>query len=232
MNQSQLATSRRRTAGSRSRVTRALLTGGTVAGPLYLGVAAIQVLARDGFDLRRHAISVLSNGDLGWVQIANFVVTGILVVGAAVGLRRAMDGGRGGTWGPLLVGVYGAGVIASGVFVADPADGFPPGTPPGMPEQVSWHGGLHLVAGGVAFLALVAASFVFARRFADRAQRGWARYSVATGAVFLATWLALVATAGTEPIVNVAFAAGVVVAWGWVTAVAAQHRGGSSRPRE
>ena len=224
MNQSQLTTSRPRTAASRSRVTRALLTCGTVAGPLYLGVAAIQVLVRDGFDLRRHAISVLSNGDLGWVQIANFVVTGILVVGAAAGMRRAMRGGRGGTWGPLLVGVYGAGVIASGVFVADPADGFPPGTPPGMPEQVSWHGGLHLLAGGVAFLAVVVATFVFAHRFADRAQRGWASYSVATGAAFLATWLALVATAGTEPIVNLAFAAGVVAAWVWVTAVAAHLR--------
>ena len=38
--------------------------------------------------------SVLGNGDLGWVQIANFLVTGLLVIGAAVGMRRALLGTR------------------------------------------------------------------------------------------------------------------------------------------
>jgi hypothetical protein len=47
---------------------------------------------------------LLSLGDLGWIQIANFVVTGALFVACAVGLRRVLHPGRAGTWGPRLVG--------------------------------------------------------------------------------------------------------------------------------
>jgi Protein of unknown function (DUF998) len=84
--------------------TRALLAGGAVAGPLFIIVGLLQAVTREGFDLRRHPLSLLSNGDLGWIQIANFVVTGLLFAAAAVGMRRVMHPGRGGTWGPLLVG--------------------------------------------------------------------------------------------------------------------------------
>jgi hypothetical protein len=54
----------------------------------------------DGFDLSRHPISLLSLGSLGWIQIANFVVTGGLYVACAVGMWRALRPGRNGTWGP------------------------------------------------------------------------------------------------------------------------------------
>ena len=91
-----------------------------------------------------------------------------------------MHPGRGGTWGPLLVGLYGLGLIGAGIFVADPALGFPPGTPADA-NTISWHGLLHFLTGGMGFLGLLAACFVFARRFAARNERGWAAYSVATG---------------------------------------------------
>jgi hypothetical protein len=51
--------------------TRALLTCGVVTGPLYIAVVLIQALTRDGFDLTRHPASLLSNGDVGWVQITS-----------------------------------------------------------------------------------------------------------------------------------------------------------------
>ncbi len=37
-----------------------------------------QAFTCPGFDLRRDAISILSLGDLGWIQVANFVVSGRL----------------------------------------------------------------------------------------------------------------------------------------------------------
>jgi len=77
--------------------TRALLACGVVAGPLFVAVALLQVLTRQGFDLTRHPISLLSLGDLGWIQIANFVIAGLLAVAFALGLRRALRPGRGGT---------------------------------------------------------------------------------------------------------------------------------------
>src|SRR5688500_10281666 len=167
----------------RRRRTRLLLTAGVLAGPLFVIVVAVQMLTREGFDLSRHPISLLSVGDLGWVQMANFVVGGILAFGFAAAVRRSLRAGRGATWGPRLLGAYGIGLIAGGVFAADPALGFPPGTPDGIPASFSWHGTLHAFAPPLAFLALVASCVALARRFAADGERGWAIYSIATAAV-------------------------------------------------
>jgi len=115
--------------------TRRLLACGIVAGPLFLVVALVQALTRDGFDLSRHPISLLSLGELGWIQIANFIVTGGLYVACAAGMRRVLRHGRGATWGPRLVGALGVGLIMGGVFVTDPGAGFPPGAPAGAPSR-------------------------------------------------------------------------------------------------
>src|SRR6266498_3181897 len=103
-----------------TRVTRILLACGVAAGPLYVLLGLVQALTREGFDLRRHELSLLANGELGWIQIANLVVSGLLVVVAAVGMRRVLRPGRGGTWGPRLVGGYGVGLIAAGVLWPTP----------------------------------------------------------------------------------------------------------------
>jgi hypothetical protein len=46
-------------------------------------VGSAQVVTRDGFDVRRHALSHLSNGTLGWIQIGNFLLSGALVIAGA-----------------------------------------------------------------------------------------------------------------------------------------------------
>src|SRR6059058_4241265 len=102
-------------------------------------------------------------------------------------MRQILTGSRGGTWGPILVGIYGLGLIGAGFFVADPALGFPPGTPADA-HAVSWHGLLHFVSGGIGFLGLIAACVVFARRFGARKQWGWAVYSLTTGVLFFAAF--------------------------------------------
>ena len=136
------------------RITRSLLGYGVIAGPIYVVVAAAQVFTRDGYDPTRHAASQLANGDWGWIQIANFLVTGAMTIAAAVGVRRALGPGRLSAWAAGLLGVYGAGLMIAGVFRADPSDGFPPGTPPGMGE-VSWHGMAHFAVAGLGFACLV-----------------------------------------------------------------------------
>jgi hypothetical protein len=200
-----------------TRPTRALLACGVVAGPLFVAVALLQALTRDGFDPGRHPLSLLSLGELGWIQIANFVVAGLLSVAFAVGLRRVLHPGRGGTWGPLLVGAYGVGLIGGGVFIADPGAGFPPGAPAGAPEQLSWHGILHDVAHVLAFLALIAACFVLARRFAALGQRGWATYCVATGVALLG----LMAWPDRDTVL-VQLAVAIVLGWAWLSVLAAR----------
>ena len=170
--------------------TARLLACGVVAGPLFLTVLMIQVFTREGFDLSRHPLSLLSLGDLGWIQIANFVVTGALLVACAIGMRRVLRPGRSGTWAPRLVGAFGVGLIVAGVFTTDPGAGFPPGAPAGAPEQISWHGILHEVGFGLAFLGMIVGCLLFARRFAALKRRGWVGACVATAAavLVLASW--------------------------------------------
>ncbi len=198
--------------------TRALLICGLIAGPFYIIVGLIQALTRPGFNIMRHDLSLLANGDLRWIQITNFVLTGLLVGAFAVGMQRALHAGPGRTWGPILLGVYGVGLIGAGFFTADPAFGFPPGTLANA-HTISWHGLLHIVTAGIGFLALIAACFVFACRFASQRQRGWAAYSLATGVIFFAAF-AGVATGSGQPWSVVGFWIGVVFAWAWIWALA------------
>jgi Protein of unknown function (DUF998) len=203
-------------------LTRALLACGAVAGPLFVAVGLAQMLTRDGFDPIRHPLSLLSLGDLGWVQIANFVVAGLLFVAAAVGMRRVLHPGRGGTWGPRLVGVYGSALVMGGVFVADPALGFPPGAPEGVPDQFSWHGTVHSVAPVLASLALVSACLVLARRFATDGRRGWAAASVAVALIDLAA-----APFSGHDLFFVVLGVSVAVGLGWLSLVSARLRSGA-----
>ncbi len=53
------------TSNDDTKVTRALLACGGVAGASNVVMGVIEMLTRDGFDLRRHAISRLSNGNWG-----------------------------------------------------------------------------------------------------------------------------------------------------------------------
>jgi hypothetical protein len=48
-----------------SRATRRLVALGAAAGPIYILVGLAQVLVREGFDPRKHALSLLSNGPWG-----------------------------------------------------------------------------------------------------------------------------------------------------------------------
>ena len=197
-----------------NQVTRSLLGYGVLAGPFYVTVSLAQALTRDGFDLTRHAWSLLSNGDLGWIQITNFVLTGLMVLAAATGLHRALPGTP---WVARLVGVYGASLVAAGALRADPGLGFPAGTPAG-PGTVSWHGIGHFVAGGISFLCVIAACLVMGRRFARDGRRGAAWYSYTSGILFLAGFVGI-ASGNTAPALTLGFVAAVLVIWAWLATV-------------
>jgi hypothetical protein len=205
------------------RVTRSLLGYGIIAGPMYVLISLAQAVTRDGFDLTRHEWSLLANGSFGWIQCANFVLAGAMTIVAAVGLRRSLGSGPGSMWGPRLVGGYGVSLIAAGVFRADPALGFPVGTPEG-PGEISWHGFAHFGAAVLGFACLGAACFVLARRFAAEDRRRWARASRLVGVVFL-TGFATVASSGGSEAANLAFTAAVIMVCGWVTAVCVDRYG-------
>ncbi len=196
--------------------TDKLLKLGALAGPLYVLVGTLEVLLRDGFDIRRHALSLMSNGPAGWIQVTTFVLSGLLVIAGARGLHLAWSGTRGGSWAPRLLVVYGLGLIGAGAFVADPMEGFPPGTPMGPPAAPSWHGGMHFVAGGIGFYALIAATFICARHFLAERRVGPALGSGATGLAFFLAFAAI-ASGRRHAAINLAFTAAVILVWAWVT---------------
>jgi hypothetical protein len=199
--------------------TNRLLVCGAIAGPIYITIGVAQIMTREGFDMTRHPLSLMSTGDLGWIQIANFIVTGILVLLGAIGLRRVANGDKRWIRGSLFIGLYGVGVIGGGLFVTDPALGFPPGTPNVYPETISWHGLLHFIFGQLAFLALIIANFIFARCFAAAKLHGWSAYSAFTGSFFLAAIFAAIAAMGATWSMIALYVA-VALSWTWLTALA------------
>jgi Protein of unknown function (DUF998) len=207
---------RRVTCDRPTAITRSLLGYGVLAGPFYVTVSLVQAFTRDGFDVTRHSWSLLAGGGLGWIQVTNFLLTGAMVLACALGLHRALPGAR---WAPRLVGAFGASLLAAGVLRADPALGFPPGTPDG-PGTISWHGAGHLIAGGIGFLCVIAATFVLAKRFAAEGHRGFAAYSRVSGIVFLAGF-AGIASGNTAPGFTLFFAAAVVVILTWLAVTSA-----------
>jgi hypothetical protein len=200
-----------------ARITKSLLGYGIVAGPVYVITSLVQAATRDGFNASRHEWSLLANGTLGWIQITNLVLTGLMTVCAAFGLRRAMADQRA-RWPFRALAAYGIGMVLAGAFRADPSDGFPPGTPTGISHDVSWHGALHLVTAGVGFAGLVVACLTAARWFARTHQPRWAAYSRVTGWLFLAAFAGIAAGAG-HPVANLAFTVAVILGCAWVSAI-------------
>lgn len=155
-----------RTFDREAAITRSLLGWGVVAGPFYVAVGLALALTRPGFRLAEHALSLLMLGEWGWLQRANLVLSGLMVLAAAYGIVRAVRDGRGLAMG-VLSGVYGVSLWGAAAFPPDPMGGFPPGAAQGI---ATTSGILHLVFGAIGFLALAAAAFAYA---------GWSR---ATGA--------------------------------------------------
>jgi hypothetical protein len=191
--------------------TRSQLLAGVLATPLFFTVGLAQAFTRPGFDLSRHFLSQLSAGEYGWLQMANFLVSGALYVICAAAMARTLAPGRGATWGPRLIGVFGLGLVAAGLFSADPANGYPAGA---VDSELSWHGMAHGFAALGAGLALTAATFVFAARYVTQKRTGAAIATALVGiAYFILPW--------TVPsLASVLLVVASIIAWGWVSLMA------------
>jgi hypothetical protein len=162
--------------------TRFLLRCGALAGPFFSIAWFIDGLNRDSYDPKLHPISALSLGEFGWTQIANFIVTGILTLVLAFGLRKVQVG-REITWIPILITIVGVGFLGTGLFATDPLSGYPLGTP-AMLLPPTLIGSLHLLFASFIF-GLPIACFVMARLFDDQGEHNWAIYSRITAVAFI-----------------------------------------------
>ena len=118
--------------------------------------------------------SGLALGPYGWVQVLNFVVSGLLLMLLAVGLHRGATSGQGSRIGPTLLLVAGAAMALMG-FETDPILREGPRT---------LHGLVHDIAFVLFVLALLSSLFFLWRRLRrDVPWRGHARYTLATGMI-------------------------------------------------
>jgi hypothetical membrane protein len=176
--------------------TRRLLQAGILGPALFVSVFLVEGATRPGYDPVRQFVSLLSLGEGGWVQVANFVVAGVLFMAFGLGLRRSWSTGVGSRWAPRLIVGVGVALIWSGLFTTDPAQGYPPGTPLGLPSSDTWHAYLHFLGAAIVFLGLPASQIIGARRAAAAGERSFAIYSTASAIVMLVTWVAAFAVPG------------------------------------
>jgi len=205
-------------------MTRGLLACGIVAGPLFTLVYLAEGATRDGYNPRRHPVSTLAIGERGWVQMANFFVSGLLLLAFALGIRRAIRPPFGPTWGPRLIGACAVGLLGAGLFRTDPLNGYPPGTPDRQTPP-SPHSAVHQFFSAFMFIGLPAACIVFAQQFAKHGESGWARYSWASCIAFVAACITTsIGFGGALPLVD---RAGLLqritlsVGFGWLSLLAA-----------
>jgi hypothetical protein len=165
-----------------------IITAATIAGmmgPALFGsvLLALSVLEYDfmvGLGWRPVADpagawpSGLALGPYGPAQVANFVVSGLLLAFFSLGLHLGATNGRGSPFGPALLLLAGTAMALMG-FETDPMRRIGPR---------SLHGLIHDAAFVIFVLAFLAALFSLWRRFeSDPRWRGHARYTLATGTV-------------------------------------------------
>jgi hypothetical protein len=203
--------------------TKTLLTCGVIAGPLFVITLLLEGVTRANYSPWRHPGSSLALGDFGWVQDLNFLIGGLLTLAFAIGLWRLLRSTKGSRLGILLIGWWAIGLIGAGIFVTDPVNGFPPGTP-NQVLQPTLHGSLHDLFSVPGFIALIAACFVFSHWFAKRGERRWAIYSALSGVVFAVAFaLANLAFSQVSGLVNFGGLFNRIAAiagWSWLTMLA------------
>ena len=195
------------------------LYAGVVGPLLFIVVFLIEGLTRPGYSAWRHYVSQLSTGPGGWVQVANFLVCGTLVMVYAIGLRLATRS----IAAPILQGLFGITLLVAGVFSTDPALGYPPGAP----IMHTTSGMIHGFAGLGAFSLLPATTFVMAAWFRRHHSGRWLWYSIGVGVVMIVTFIASTTfsamdAAGTLPNAPTGFfqRIAIIAGWTWMAMVA------------
>ena len=130
---------------------------GLIAPVLFVAVFTIEGLLRSGYDPLSTYVSALSLGPRGWVQMANFILLGLLLLGFSRALAAEFPTGKASRWGLILLTAIAVLFIISGPFRMDPM-----GT---SASQVTVHGTIHGLAGGIIFILMPITCFIYLRRF-------------------------------------------------------------------
>jgi hypothetical protein len=132
---------------------------GIIGPALFVLVFTFEGFLRPGYSMFKDFISALSLGSRGWIQIANFIIFGILLLLFTPGMATEFKSGKASRWGVILLFSLGICFLLSGPFIEDVT-----GTPF---SGSSFHGILHGIFGGFVFVVMPISCFVFLRRFRE-----------------------------------------------------------------
>jgi hypothetical protein len=142
---------------------------GIIAPVLFVAVFSIEGWLRPGYNALSRFVSALSLGPRGWIQIANFLLFGLLFFIFTRGVASEFQSGKASRGGTALLTIIAFCFFFSGPFVMDPVE-----TPL---NQATIHGTIHGILGAIAFLLMPISMFVYLRRFNSdpnwTALRGW-----------------------------------------------------------
>jgi hypothetical protein len=142
---------------------------GMVAPLVFASVFLIEGWCRPDYHPFSTYVSALSIGTRGWIQITNFVVFGSLFFIFSRGIAAEFPTGKASKWGPRLLTIIATCYLFSGPFVMDAM-----GTPR---SEMSVHGLVHGILGGIVFSLMPVSCFVFLRRFREdpkwQSLQGW-----------------------------------------------------------
>jgi hypothetical protein len=129
-----------------------------IIGPLlFVAVFTIEGRLRPGYSSLSMFVSELSIGPRGWIQIANFIVLGTLLIIFSWGVAHDFNERKLSKTGPILLTIIAIAYLLSGPFVTDLGTIFT--------AQKSWHGIIHGILGAIVFVLMPISCFVFLRSF-------------------------------------------------------------------
>jgi hypothetical protein len=135
---------------------------GMIAPIFFAIVFLIEGASRPDYHPLSMYVSALSLGTRGWIQIANFIVFGMLFFVFSRGIAAEFPTGKAAKWGPRLLTIIATCYLFSGPFVMDAMR-----TPR---SEMSVHGIVHGILGGIVFSLMPVSCFVFLRRFREDAK--------------------------------------------------------------
>lgn len=149
--------------------TRLFLWAGIIAPILFTVVFTLDGFLQPGYSASDEAISYLDLGTNGWIQRANFIVLGLLLLVFLVGYVRAMRPILGQTLlmvASIFFVLSDVGWIMAGLFIPNPY----------LAPQVPWPGILHQFSVIVAFLPFAIACLILGVK--SIRTRGWRIYGI------------------------------------------------------
>jgi Protein of unknown function (DUF998) len=136
-----------------------LLLAGILAPAIFVSGFTIEGCLRADYSAVAMHVSALSLGPRGWIQIVNFLVFGSLLGIFALHLLALHKAQNISKAGPMILLISAASFFLSGPFVMDPMET--------ARENMTPHGLVHGILGGIVFVLMPITCFVFGRSMKD-----------------------------------------------------------------